>query len=116
MRIKYQKRIGASRGFGLNISNAGFSGSYRTKYGTVGSRGFSIKTGIPGLTFRSGYRAGKNKGAIVIIFFAVIASGFVLYYSAVIAYNIIRFLWWAVVSIGVLLRSNCLSWKIKEVK
>lgn len=57
MGFRYQKRIKISKGAGVNISKSGVSASFRTKYGSIGPKGFSIKTGIPGLT----YKVGKNK-------------------------------------------------------
>ena len=94
MGLRYQRRIGGNRGLGFNLSNSGVSTSYRTKYGTVSSRGFSIRTGIPGLTFRSGFGRGKNKGATALIILGIIIAGFVLYYSILILYNFALFLWW----------------------
>lgn len=94
MGLRYQRRIGGNRGLGFNLSNSGVSTSYRTKYGTVSSRGFSIRTGIPGLTFRSGFGKGKDKGATALIILGIIIAGFVLYYSIVILYNFALFLWW----------------------
>ena len=82
MGIRYQKRVGGTKGFGLNFSGSGISSSYRTKYGTVGSKGFSIRSGIPGLSFRSSYGRGKDKGVTALIILGLIVSGFILYYSA----------------------------------
>ncbi len=56
MGIRYQKRIKLGKGVGLNVSKSGVSPSLRTKYGSIGPKGFSIRTGIPGLS----YRGGKN--------------------------------------------------------
>lgn len=94
MALRYQRRIGGSKGFGLNVSNSGISPSYRTKYSTIGSGGFSIRTGIPGLSLRSSYGRGKGKGDTAFIFAVLVALGFVLYYSVVIAYNLVRFTIW----------------------
>jgi hypothetical protein len=88
---------------GLNVSNAGISPSYRTKYGTVSTKGFSIRPGIPGLSFRSSFGGnGKGSGAAVVL--AVIAAAFALYVAAVIAYNVVLFLWWAVTQVVFLVR------------
>ncbi|MGL2965895.1 hypothetical protein [Flavobacterium sp. XGLA_31] len=95
MGLRYYKRVGGNKGFGLNFSGTSISSSYRTKYGSIGSKGFSIRTGIPGLTFRSGYGRGKNKGVTALIILTVIATGFALYYSIVILYNIILFMSWS---------------------
>ena len=55
MGLRYQKRVNFGKGAGLNISKSGIGSSYRTKYGTIGTKGFSVRTGIPGLTFRGGW-------------------------------------------------------------
>lgn len=95
MGLRYQKKIGENKGFWLNLNGSGISSSYRTKYGTVGSKGFLIRSGIPGLSFRSGYGRGKDKGITALIILSVILVGFALYYSIVILYNFALFLIWA---------------------
>ncbi len=90
MGFRYNKRIGGNKGWGWNISGSGVSSSYRSKYGSIGSRGFSIKTGIPGLSFSSGWGSGKSKGAGAAVFLALI--GF--YAAAVVFYNLFRFVIW----------------------
>ncbi|MBL6446095.1 DUF4236 domain-containing protein [Fulvivirga sp. 29W222] len=47
MSFRYQRRVNLGKGSHLNFSKTGVSYSKRTKFGTVGSRGFSIRTGIP---------------------------------------------------------------------
>jgi len=94
MGIRIQKRIGGNKGLGLNVSGSGLSSSYRSTYGSVSSRGFSIRSGIPGLTFRSGWGVGKNKGSGAAIILVMIAAGFILYSAVVIIYNIILLLIW----------------------
>ncbi|MEA5257617.1 hypothetical protein VB264_07470 [Arcicella aquatica] len=94
MGFRYHKRIGTNKGLGLNISGSGLSSSYRSKYGSIGSKGFSIKSGIPGLTFRSGWGGGKNKGAGALVVLAVMATFFFVYISIVVLYNLIRLLIW----------------------
>ena len=59
MGIRYQKRVNLGKGVGLNVSKSGLSPSIRTKYGSISPKGFSVRTGIPGLT----YRSGKNSNA-----------------------------------------------------
>lgn len=95
MGFHYHKRVGGRKGWGLNISSSGVSSSYRSKYGSFGSKGFSIKTGIPGLSFRSGWGGGKAKGNAALILFAIMAAIFLFSLSILIAYNVIRFIWWA---------------------
>lgn len=63
MGFRYQKRVKLGKGVGLNVSKSGVSPSLRTKYGSIGSKGFSIRTGIPGLS----YRGGKNIDVVGVI-------------------------------------------------
>lgn len=85
MSFRYQKRVNLGKGVGLNVSRRGVSASARTKFGSVGTRGFSIRTGIPGLSYRSSW--GKSKEGLVIL----LALGLV-YVGAVVVYNVALFL------------------------
>lgn len=114
MGLRYQKRIGGNKGFGLNLSGSGVSSSYRTKYGTVGSKGFSIRSGIPGLSFRSGYVRGKDKGVTALIILGIIVAGFALYYSIVILYNFTLFLIWATTETRKLILREYYLWQEKK--
>jgi hypothetical protein len=58
MAFRFQKRINLGGGAGVNLSKSGAGFSYRTKFGSFGTRGYSIRTGIPGLSYRGG--SGKN--------------------------------------------------------
>jgi hypothetical protein len=86
MGFRYQKRINVGNGVGLNLSKSGVSTSYRTKYGSIGPKGFSIRTGIPGLTFRS-----KKSGDAAVIMFALVVIAF----GALVAWNLFLFVMWA---------------------
>lgn len=114
MGLRYQKRIGGNKGFGLNLSGSGISSSYRTKYGTVGSKGFSIRGGIPGLSFRSGYGRGKDKGVTALIILSIIVTGFALYYSIVILYNFAMFLIWSSTETRKLILREYYLWQEKK--
>lgn len=94
MDFRYHKRVSNSKGWGLNISGSGLSSSYRSNYGSIGSNGFSIRSGIPGLTFRSGWGSRKNKGTVAMIFLAIMVTLFIIYSSFVVLYNVIRLLIW----------------------
>jgi hypothetical protein len=94
MGFRYHKRVSNSKGWGLNISGSGLSSSYRSKYGSIGSKGFSIRSGIPGLTFRSGWGSGKNKGTVAMIILAIMGTLFIVYSSIIVLYNLIRLLIW----------------------
>lgn len=87
MGFRLSKRINLGDGVGLNVSKSGISPSIRTGFGSVSSRGYSIRTGIPGLSFRGG---GKNMGAAILV---MILIGF----AALVVYNILYFLYWFIV-------------------
>ena len=85
MGFRYQKRVNLGKGAELNLSKSGVSYSKRTRYGSIGSRGFSIRTGIPGLTFKSNW--GKSKeGFLILVVFGI------AYLSILVIYNIFFFL------------------------
>lgn len=85
MSFRYQKRVHLGKGANLNFSKSGVSFSKRTRFGSVGTQGFSIRTGIPGLTFRKSL----GKGSTGLIVYLVL-GGFVL--SFLIVYNLVRLL------------------------
>ena len=73
MGFRYQKRIKLGKGLGLNISKSGVSSSYRTQKGSIGSKGFLIRTGIPGLTYRKTFSKSSKNGCLS-MFLIVITS------------------------------------------
>ena len=87
MGFRYQRRIG--KGLGLNLSKSGISTSYRTKYGSIGSKGFSLRTGIPGLTFRS-----RKSGDAALVAFAGMAVWFLICAGGLVVWNILLFTGW----------------------
>ncbi len=74
MGFRYQKRINLGKGFGLNISKSGVSPSFRTKRGSLSSKGYSIRSGIPGLTYRQTFNKGKGSGCLMVLFFITAVS------------------------------------------
>lgn len=60
MGLRYQRRINLGGGLGLNVSGSGVSPSVRTPVGSFGPKGASIRSGIPGLSFRTGKRGGGD--------------------------------------------------------
>lgn len=64
MAFQYYKRIKLGKRFGLNISKSGISPSYRSKIGSISSKGYSIRTGIKGLSYRKSFK--KNKGCMLL--------------------------------------------------
>jgi uncharacterized membrane protein len=83
--FRYQKRINLGKGAGLNVSQSGISASYRTKMGSIGTKGFSIKTGIPGLTYRGSFGRSKNAGLILLIYIVIV-------FVVLVIYNLLAFL------------------------
>jgi hypothetical protein len=73
MGSRFQRRINLGGGAGLNLSKSGVSSSVRTRFGSVGTKGFSIRTGVPGLTYRGRYRKGSDGGLIVVLVLALVA-------------------------------------------
>jgi hypothetical protein len=95
MSFRIQRRANLSKGLGLNISASGVSPSWRTKFGSLGSRGFSIRTGIPGISYRSAFSGRKSKNGLietlVILIFAVSVGAALL-----IVWNVLRFIVWGI--------------------
>lgn len=71
MGFRYQKRIKLGKGLGLNISKSGVKPSYRSKKGSISTKGYSIRTGIPGLTYRKNFKNKSNSGCMVFIIILV---------------------------------------------
>src|SRR5690349_17512770 len=65
MGFRFQRRVNLSGGWGLNLGKSGGSLSYRGRDGSIGTRGFSLRTGIPGLSFRQNW--GKDAGAVFLL-------------------------------------------------
>lgn len=82
MALRYQKRINLGRGAGLNLSKSGVSASYRGRHGSIGTTGFSLRTGIPGVSFRQNWS--KKSGPVVVIL------AMVLYGLVVLVWNVAR--------------------------
>ena len=84
MGLRFQKRVNLGEGVGANISKSGVSFSKRTQLGSIGTSGFSVKTGIPGLSFRKNW-GGNTKSSLG---FLVVAGVFL--------YWIFQVLFWVV--------------------
>lgn len=79
MGFRYHKRIKFGKGLGLNIGKSGVSPSYRTKRGSLSSKGYSIRTGIPGLTYRKSFKNSKGSGCIALLFVLLSSTTFFLF-------------------------------------
>ena len=88
MGFQFRRRINLRSGWGINLSGSGASVSVRGRRGSVGTRGFSLRTGIPGL----GYRKRWPKGAGALLFLAVVLVGLAMQGTV----QLVRLLWLAV--------------------
>lgn len=96
MGFRFQRRISLRNGWGVNTSGSGASVSYRSRHGSIGTKGFSLRTGIPGLSYRQSW--GKNAGGAALIMLAIlIAVGIAAAALRVIGY-LVPLLW------------QCLQW------
>lgn len=76
----YRKRINVGKGLGVTLSSTGMSASYRTRMGSVSLSGYSFRTGIPGLTFRSTW--GRSKiGLIILLAIGIATIVYVIFYN-----------------------------------
>lgn len=74
MGFRFQKRIKLGKRFGINISKSGITPSYRTKRGSLSSKGYSIRTGISGLNFRKSFKKSKSNGCLIVILSLLMTS------------------------------------------
>ena len=74
MSFRFNKRVKLGKGLGVNISKSGITSSYRSKTGSVSSKGFSIRTGVPGITYRKTFSKSKKSGCLVILIFFLLMS------------------------------------------
>jgi len=81
MGFRFYKRLKLGKGLGLNISKSGIRPSYRTKRGSISIKGYSIRSGIPGLTYRKAFKKSKNNGCLLFLVFILLASSFTILVS-----------------------------------
>lgn len=105
MSVRYQRRISLGKGLGVNLSKSGMSVSKRTPFGSIGTSGYSIRTGIPGLFFRKYKPRGRGSSGMkeIAIFIAVVMailaiSAFILYVLKAVVlltvhYSVLTFKW-----------------------
>lgn len=77
MGFRFQKRIKLGKRLGINISKSGITPSYRTKRGSLSSKGYSIRTGIPGLSYRKSFKKTKGSGCLL-IFELIFSASYVI--------------------------------------
>ena len=85
MGFRVHRRINVGGGLGFNVSKSGISPSVRTPYGSFGPKGFSLRTGIPGLSYRSSRKKGNFLEALLL--------GIVLAVSVMLLWITIRVAW-----------------------
>ncbi len=68
MGFKFYRRIKLGKGLGLNASKSGIRASYRNKRGSINSKGYSIRTGIPGLSYGKSFGKRKSGGCVLTLF------------------------------------------------
>jgi hypothetical protein len=74
MGLRIQKRINVGKGLGINVSKSGFSTSFRSKSGSFSSKGYSIRSGIPGISYRGSFGKAKSGCLVVLIVFIGVAT------------------------------------------
>ncbi len=72
MGIQFRKRIKLGKGIGVTISKSGITPSYRSKKGSISSKGYSINTGIPGLSYRKTFKKTKNNGCLASLLLCIL--------------------------------------------
>ena len=98
MGFRFYRRIPLGGGAGVNISKSGISTSFRGKFGSLGSSGFSIRTEIPGLSFRSGWGSSSKRGGLETLIIFLLSALFVyliynlIVFISLIVYNFISFI------------------------
>ncbi len=75
MSVRIQRRISLGSGLGLNVSKSGLSLSQRTPFGSIGTTGYSVRTGIPGVFFRKYRGRRRNDNTFWIIMLVLLAAG-----------------------------------------
>ena len=97
MGFRVQKRFGGNKGIGFNLSKSGISPSFRSKSGSISFKGFSVRTGIPGLTFRGGWKTkGYDNFALLLFFLTISLSIFFIKVFILFWVNIVLFSWWII--------------------
>ncbi len=65
MAFRFNRRVNLGKGLGVNISRFGITLIYKTKRGSLSTKSYSVRTGIPGLVYRKNFSKTKNKGCII---------------------------------------------------
>lgn len=73
MSFRFQKRVKLGKGFGLNISKSSITPSYRNKKGSISSKGYSLKTGISGSSYRKTFSKSSRGGCVLVLMILIIS-------------------------------------------
>lgn len=103
MSVRIQRRISLGSGLGLNVSKSGLSLSQRTPFGSIGTTGYSVRTGIPGVFFRKYRGRSRNNNTFWIIMLVLLAAG--LFY---ILFNVLK--------VVILYLLHVLAWIYKSLR
>ncbi len=110
MGFRFQRRLNFGSGLGLNLSKTGVSPSARTFFGSIGSRGFGLRTGIPGVSYRKSWGKGGPGlffGFVMsVVILAVNLLVFLLFASAAIL-AVVFYVAWIAIVIAFTLASWC---------
>lgn len=87
MAFRFYRRVNLGKGLGLNISKSGVSSSIRTRFGSFGSKGYSFRTGISGLSYRRYFSSGKKGKNDALAFLLIVLLSFAIYVLAIIVWN-----------------------------
>lgn len=103
MSLRIQRRISLGSGLGLNVSKSGLSLSQRTPFGSIGTTGYSVRTGIPGVFFRKYRGRSRNNNTFWIIMLVLLAAG--LFY---LLFNVLK--------VVILYSLHGLAWTYKSLR
>ncbi len=78
MSFRFQKRINLGKGLGINVSKFGIKPSYRTKIGTLTSKGYSLRTGIPGVNYKKTFSNSSKSGCMLALFLFLSIIGIIV--------------------------------------
>lgn len=94
MGFQFYKRVRVNENIGLNLSKAGISMSFRSRFGSISPKGFTLKTGIPGFSVRSSFKNTSPKGLVNFLLFILLLGLLVL--SVIIIWNVLLIFYWVV--------------------
>ena len=114
MGFRFQRRINLTRGMGLNISKSGVSTSLRTRFGTIGSKGFSFRTGIPGLSYRHRFRKSSDGALVAVFVLALIALLPIIFAMLAVAARLTLLVGVWAVRILIIAPINILTWMVQS--